>query len=147
MFTQTIKVSKFHWILFTNDCNGIWPSTTYVVKEHSAIKSNWSNDWVVLWVLMCMIHWMCLYQCINADKYWPVSTHNTQLNHLASLAKWLNFPLQTKWFEFRCCHLIFRYRAYFEQGVPWHSGNCRVQIHSKTRFWHDKNTQYSFKVL
>ena len=26
-------------------------------------------------------------------------------------------------FEFRCCHLNFRYRACFEQVVPWHSGN------------------------
>ena len=25
-------------------------------------------------------------------------------------------------FEFRCCHLNFRYRACFEQRVPWHSG-------------------------
>ena len=27
------------------------------------------------------------------------------------------------------------------QGVPWHSGNCRVWIHSETRTWHDKNIQ------
>ena len=44
-------------------------------------------------------------------------------------------------FESRCSHLIFRYGACFEQGVPWHSGNCRVWIHSQTRTWHDKNIQ------
>ena len=27
------------------------------------------------------------------------------------------------------------------RGVPWHSDNYRVWIHSKTRTWHDKNTQ------
>ena len=27
----------------------------------------------------------------------------------------------------------FRFRACFEQGVPWHSGNYRVQVHSETR--------------
>ena len=44
-------------------------------------------------------------------------------------------------FESRCSHLIFWYGTWFEQAVPWHSGNCRVWIHSQTRTWHDKNTQ------
>ena len=44
-------------------------------------------------------------------------------------------------FKSRCSHIIFRYGAWFEQGVPWHSGNCRVWIHSQTRTWHDKNMQ------
>ena len=44
-------------------------------------------------------------------------------------------------FESRCSHLIFRYGACFEQGVPLHSGNCRVWIHSQTRTWIDKNIQ------
>ena len=49
-------------------------------------------------------------------------------------------------FESRCSHLIFRYGACFEQGVPWHSGNCRVWIRSQTRTWHDKNIQ-TFRVI
>ena len=36
----------------------------------------------------------------------------------------------------------FRFRTCFVKGVPWHSGNYRVGIHSKTRTWYDKNTQY-----
>ena len=44
-------------------------------------------------------------------------------------------------FESSCSHLNFRFRACFEQGVPWHSGNYRVWIHSETRTWHDKNIQ------
>ena len=44
-------------------------------------------------------------------------------------------------FEYSCSHLNFRFRACFEQGVPWPSGNYRVWIHSKTRTWHDKNIQ------
>ena len=43
--------------------------------------------------------------------------------------------------ESRYDHLNFRYRACFEQGVSWHSGNYRVWIHSETRTWHDKNKQ------
>ena len=44
-------------------------------------------------------------------------------------------------FESSCSHLNFRFHACFEQGVPWHSGNYRVCIHSETRTWHDKNIQ------
>ena len=41
-----------------------------------------------------------------------------------------------------CCnYLNFRYHACFEQGVPWHSDNYGVYIHSKTCMWHGKNTQ------
>ena len=40
-----------------------------------------------------------------------------------------------------CCHLNFRNRTCFEQGVPWHSGNYRVYIYSKTNTWHDVNIQ------
>ena len=42
-------------------------------------------------------------------------------------------------FESCCCHLNFRYRACFEQRVPWHSGNYRLWIHSEKRLWHDNN--------
>ena len=38
-----------------------------------------------------------------------------------------------------------RFRACFEQGVPWHSANFRVWIHSETRMWHDKNIQLYLK--
>ena len=44
-------------------------------------------------------------------------------------------------FESSCSHLNFRFHACFEQGIPWHSGNYRVWIHSETRTWHDKNIQ------
>ena len=59
---------------------------------------------------------------------------------------WLNgwvfaHELSGSGFESSCSHLNFRFRACFEQGVPWHSGNYRVWIHSETRTWHDKNMQ------
>ena len=67
----------------------------------------------------------------------------TQLNRLASLAKRLSVRLRTKWLwvESRCCHLNFRYRTCFKQGVPWNSGNHRAQIHSETRTWHGNKIQ------
>ena len=41
-------------------------------------------------------------------------------------------------------HFNFRFRACFEQGVSWHSGNYRVLIHFEMRTWHDKNIQSHF---
>ena len=59
---------------------------------------------------------------------------------------WLNgwvfvYELNGCGFESSCSHLNFRFRACFEQEVPWHSGNYRVWIHSETRTWHDENIQ------
>ena len=50
-------------------------------------------------------------------------------------------------FEFRYSHLNIRCWACFEQGVLWHSFNSRVQIHSKTRMWHDKNAQSNQRCI
>ena len=60
------------------------------------------------------------------------------------LQVWLNgsvfiYKLSGCGFESSCSHLNFRFRACFEQGVPWHSCNYRVWIHSETCTWHDKN--------
>ena len=44
-------------------------------------------------------------------------------------------------FESRFCHLNFRYRPCFEQGIPRHSGNYSVWIQSEMRTLHDKNIQ------
>ena len=46
---------------------------------------------------------------------------------------WLNgwvfvYEISGSGFESRCSHLNFRFRACFEQGVPWHSGDYRVWI-------------------
>ena len=59
---------------------------------------------------------------------------------------WLNgwvfvYELSGCGFESGCSHLNFRFCTCFEQGVPWHSGNYRVWIHSQTRTWQDKNIQ------
>ena len=59
---------------------------------------------------------------------------------------WLNgwvfvYELSGCGFESSCSHLNFRFCACFEQGVPWHSGNYRVWIHSEMHLWHDKYIQ------
>ena len=50
----------------------------------------------------------------------------------------LLYELSGSGFDSCCSHLNFRFRICFEQGVPWHSGNHRVWIHSETRTWHDR---------
>ena len=63
-------------------------------------------------------------------------------NQLVRLNGWVFvYDLSGCGFEPRCSHLNFRFRACFEQGVLWYSGNYRVWMHSETRTWHDKNIQ------
>ena len=59
---------------------------------------------------------------------------------------WLNgcefvYEISRWGFESSYSHLNFGFCTSFEQGVPWHSGNYRVWIHSKTRSWHDEDIQ------
>ena len=55
-----------------------------------------------------------------------------QDSNLQTLSSWTKntqtFSLSCCGFESRCCHLNFRYRAYIEQEVPWHSGNYSVDL-------------------
>ena len=53
------------------------------------------------------------------------------------------YELSGSGFEFSCSHLNFRFRACFEQGVPWRSSNHRVWIHFERRTWHEKNRQWN----
>ena len=56
----------------------------------------------------------------------------TYNNWLVSLNGWMLLSVLSGCGYKSCCsHLTFRYRACFEQGVRWHSGNYSVLIHSK----------------
>ena len=72
-----------------------------------------------------------------------IQTHNRlgrkrTLNVFSKLAKWLACAVST---YLQRIHLNFRYRVSFEEGVPWHSGNLKVYIHSEMRAWHENNIQ------
>ena len=72
-----------------------------------------------------------------------IQTHNhlvgkRTLNHFAKLTKWLACVVSTYLYGI---HLNFRYRACFKEGVPWHSGNYRVYVHSEMHTWHNNNIQ------
>ena len=57
------------------------------------------------------------------------------------------YELSGSGFKSSCSHLNFRFRACFEQGVPWHSGNYKVWIHSEMSKRHDKNIQSDSKTF
>ena len=79
------------------------------------------------------------------ESVWPRSDSFTvqisTQNAAQSFGQVFVYELHGSGFESSCSHLNFRFGAYFEQGVPWHSGNYRVWIHSEMRTWHDKNIQ------
>ena len=83
----------------------------------------------------------------NTKKYkWLQRVSNKHSNFRPTWPVWRNgwvfvYELSGCEFESRCSHLNFRYRACFEQGVPRHTGNYRVCIHSKTCIWYDRNIQ------
>ena len=58
---------------------------------------------------------------------------------------WLNgwvfiYELSGSGIESSCSHLNFGFRACFEQGLTWHSGNYNMWIHW-IHTWHGKNIQ------
>ena len=89
---------------------------------------------------LCMINWL-------SDCDWTrIQNHLVRKRILNHWPVWPNgwafvYELSRSGFESSCSHLNFRFHACFEQGVPWHSDNYRVWVHSEMRTWHDKNIQ------
>ena len=123
-----------------NYCNVLIPST-------QDTRDQWELD---IHHFLTLNLFVAQYNRSLSDCNWTGTcnylVHKWILNHLAnhlsraSLAKWLSVHLQTKWLwvqKSSCSHLNFRFCTCFEQGVPSHSGNYRVWIHSETRKWHD----------
>ena len=71
------------------------------------------------------------WKCWSTTVMWPV-----WLNSLVFI-----YEVSDCGFGPRCIHVNFRFRACFEPGVPWYSGNYGMWIHSETCTWHDKNIQ------
>ena len=124
----------------------------------------------MLWVLTCTVRLtvysyhvtyafqgeFLLYSCLNVKELLAQSRRETysQMHRTDKYSQhssiiwpvWPNgwvfvYELSGCGFESSWSHLNFRFRACIEQGVPWHSGNYRVSIHSEARTWHDKSIQ------
>ena len=75
--------------------------------------------------------------------------HRTDKIWLVWLNGWVSvYELTGCGFKSSCSHLNFRFRACFEPGFPWPSGNYIVWIHSEARTWHDKSIRaYTVSTL
>ena len=67
--------------------------------------------------------------------YAIIMLHTRSIVKLHSIVGWNLATIHS------CCYFNFSYRACFEQGNPWHSGNYRMWLHSETGMWHDNNLQ------
>ena len=133
-----------HDIWSPNDCNGTRIHKHLVCKRSNGCGFTLSIDfrvWIHSEMRMCdMIRTYS--QMHLTDKY---------LQHSAIIwPVWLNgwvflYKLVGCGFNPRYIYLNVRYRACFEQGVFWHSGNYRVWIHSEKGTWHHKNIQFKNK--
>ena len=74
----------------------------------------------------------------RTDKYWE---HSWIIWSICQSDWVFVYELNVSGFGSSCGHLNFRFGAWFEEGVPWHSGNYWVLIHSETRTSHNKNIQ------
>ena len=86
------------------------------------------NYWVYIHYSKCTWH----------DKNIKSNTPDKHSQHSSIIWPiWLNgwvflYELGGCGLKSHCFHLTARCRACFEQGVPWHSGNYRMWIHSET---------------
>ena len=117
--------------------------------------------WVIHFILLDVTGWSNGYNSIYLkNRYYCDCNWTRTQNHLVlkqTLSEWVYKLNESVWvfiyelsgsgFESSCSHLTFRFRTCFEQEVPWHSGNYWVWINSKTRTWHEKNTQSDIIVL
>ena len=125
---------------------GLKPRTTYIVNEHSIILTNWPNDSVVFWVIICTVSfavYSCLvpcafqsdttvYSCLNVKdtlawsrpKIWNLSDCNWTLaqNHLVRKQTFNYLAKLAKW-------LNFVLSTYLYAGI-W----LYVLVMSRTRF-------------
>ena len=124
-----------------SDSNGIRTQNQLVCKRtsnHLAKLFKWLSCVVSTYLYVTRVRGMVI-TYIQMNRTDNFSQHITVIGSV-SLSGWVFvYELSGCWFESRCSHLNLRYRACFEQGVPWHSGNYRMQIHTETRTWHYNN--------
>ena len=126
---------------FSSDCNYTRTHNHLVHKQtlNHLVKLA-SDDRVRLWVPICTVHLtVCccnvtcavqsestLYSCLTVKELlaqcrreiWSLRDYNWTQSHNHLVNKWTLNHLAK----------LAKDRAYFEQGVPWHSGNYRVWI-------------------
>ena len=105
------------------------------VRSEQGVSWHPGNVWFTLRMCRMCIHSECARDMIKTcsqmhrtDKY---SQHSSIIRPVWPNGWEFIYALSGRGFESKCSHLNFRFRACFEQEVPWHSGNYIVWIHSK----------------
>ena len=83
-----------------------------------------------------MIRKYCQMQ--RTDRY---SQHSSIIWPVWLNARMFVYKLSGCGFESSYSYLNIGFRNCFQQGVPWHSGNYKMSIHSKMRTWNDRKIQ------
>ena len=140
IFTVYFLFMLYDWADWTDENNNKW--------------LNWPNNWAALWVLICRVHLTVLSFHIHVlELIYTLQFPECQGTLCLKQTGYLKFTwlqrdskvivrLRTRWLWVRIpLPSLKRYPFYFEQRVPWHSGNCRQKIHSEMCMRHDKNTK------
>ena len=124
-----VKSIRLHLLLcetylrFPNH-NRLWPNSHFVRKlKVNRLAELTSNDRAVLWVLTCMVHWLCFCHVTYAFRK---NLHSV----IASWTKWLNIRLRGCGLELCCSHWIWDI-ASASRRVPWQSGYYKMKIQFK----------------
>ena len=128
-----------------------WASSRKKVVEGGRVRGLLPFSWVELkydkskkfqmkLFFKIFFHTLIVWWLQRDSKPQPLSSWtNTQPFRSVWLNGWLFvYELSGCGFKSRCSYLNFRHRIFFDQGVPWHSGNYRMWVHSERCTWHRK---------
>ena len=91
-----------------------------------------------------------MWRWINCN--WTRTQKPLVLKRIISWICWIGWVFVQKLagsgFESSCSHFIFRFRACFEQGVPWQSDNYRVWVHSESAYvtWQERTVKCTLEI-
>ena len=123
----------------------------FIKRQLSWPINDSTTNWLGIWIKLLIALWPPFLKKTRFSKSFCLLRSNFRRAIFCSI--WNDSPWKTVvcvasnvfrllWtFSWIIWIIPFNFRASFEQGVPWHSGNYRVWIHSETRKWHDKNIQ------
>ena len=134
-------------------CNGTRTHNHFIRKETLNLLAK-LTQMIELCCEYLPVRYIWLYVLIMSCARFRVNPHSIvawiSRNSSLDWPIWRNdwvfvYELNSCGFESRCSHVNFRFCACFEQGVPWHSGNYRVWIHSETD-WRDMIRTYNHEI-
>ena len=70
-FVPQVSCDARERLIFLMTATGLELTTIYSSKiKHSTTYPNWPNDWAVLRILFCMVHWLCVFVMSHTHLKW-----------------------------------------------------------------------------